>query len=418
MNILYVPSWFISKKKPSNGIFFYEQAKALSKICTNLFVIYPEEIEAGKKIIKNENNIYFYGFPKIHYKKTYFFYFFLRYYVNKIIKKFGKIDLINAQSFLWAGVESSKIARKYNIPLVITEHHSRFLTGKENRKTIDLIRKAIEYSSKVVFVSSTLKESFSRYIVNNDINIASKFTVIPNSISDDFFNILDDNKKQTLDKKLLYYFNQNNYFIFSSIGNLKESKGFEIIIDAFYNAFYNPSYNNFNNNFHKDTIDSYMQSSHIQSYEKKEVKLFIGGDGPFKIKIEQQIKKLNLKDKVILLGQLDRSSVEYLLENSNCFVLASRFETFGIVYIEALAKGVPVIATNCGGPKDIINDQCGILTEVNDIEGIKNAMIMMYKNNNRYDKEKIRQYAFENFSSSAFINKYKNLYEELLYQQS
>lgn len=416
MNILYIPSWFISKKKPSNGIFFYEQAQALSKICSNLFVIYPEEIESGKKIIKNENNIYFYGFPKIHYKKTYFFYFFLRYYVNKIIKKFGKIDLINAQSFLWAGVESSKIARKYNIPLVITEHHSRFLIGKENRKTIYLIRKAIEFSSKVVFVSSALKESFIENIENNDMNIESKFIVIPNSISDNFFNILDDNKKQNLDKKLLSYFSQNHSFIFSSIGNLKDSKGFDILIDAFYNAFYNPSYNNSNNYFHKDSIDRYTQNCYIQSYEKKEVKLFIGGDGPFKIKIEQQIKKLNLKEKVILLGQLDRTSVEYLLENSNCFVLASKFETFGVVYIEALAKGVPVIATNCGGPKDIINDQCGILTEVNDIEGIKNAMISMFENINKYDKEKIRQYAFENFSNTAFINKYKNLYEELLYQ--
>ena len=51
------------------------------------------------------------------------------------------------------------------------------------------------------------------------------------------------------------------------------------------------------------------------------------------------------------------------LQKSNAFVLASDYETFGVVYIEAMACGNPVIGTRNGGADDIINDACGFLVD-------------------------------------------------------
>ena len=89
--------------------------------------------------------------------------------------------------------------------------------------------------------------------------------------------------------------------------------------------------------------------------------------------------------------------------NSDCFVLSSNFETFGVVLIEALACGLPLIATKCGGPEDIINKQNGILMDVENQLQLEDAMITMYKNAHNYDKEKLRNYAKEKFGEKTFI---------------
>lgn len=387
MNILYVPSWFISKKRPLNGVFFYEQAKELSKISDNLFVIYPKEIEFGKNIVKDEENIRFFPFLKFHYKRTFLFGFFLKLFIKKIIKKYGKIDLIHAQSFLWAGIECAKISKKFNIPLIITEHHSRFLVVDEKTKIKKLINEAISISSKVVFVSSPLRSSFCQKMKLNENELNDKFLVIPNSVSDRFFQTKEFFQ---INDSLKEYFNDNKKFIFISIGNLKPAKGFDILIDAFHNAFSN--------------VD--------------DVELFIGGDGPLKFNLIEKISKLKVQNKVILLGQLNREEVEYVLEHSNCFAIASRFETFGVVLIEALAKGLPVIATDCGGPKDIVNQDCGILVKSEDIDALADAMKKIFFNYKKYDNKKIKQFAFENFSETAFIEKYRKLYLKVIEEEN
>lgn len=397
MNILYVPSWFISRKKPSNGIYFYEQAKAISKFADNIFIVYPKQLELNPLKLKNEKNIHFYPFPKLHYKRTFFFYVFLNHYIKKIIKKYGKIDLIHAQSFFWAGVESAKISMKYNIPLIITEHHSRFLVGKEKLENIKVLQKTIENSSKVVFVSNALKDSFIANIFHDQNYQVSKFSVIPNLVPDDFFKnlneksskIYDDIDRKFIDKKCKI---DKSKFIFSTIANLKSSKGFDLVIDSFFEAF-----------------------NKTKNLDK--VVLLIGGEGPYKGSIQSKIEKYNLKNNVILLGQLSRQEVEYLLENSDCFVYGSEYETFGVVLAEALAKGVAVITTDCKGPIDFINETNGIIVKERKIDEFSNALLNIYNNKNRFDKEKIKQFAFENLSETAFIERYKKLYEQTIIQR-
>jgi len=392
MNILYVPSWFISRKKPSNGIFFYEQAKAISKFVDNIFIVYQKEIESNPLNLKNEKNIHFYPFPKLHYKRSFFLYDFLNYYVKKIIKKYGKIDLIHAQSFFWAGVESAKISMKYNIPLIITEHHSRFLVGKEKLENIKVLQKTIENSSKVVFVSNALKDSFITNILHDQNYQLSKFLVIPNLVPDDFFKNLNEKSSKIYDDIDRKFKIDKSKFIFSTIANLKPSKGFDLVIDSFYEAF-----------------------SKIKNLDK--VVLLIGGEGSYKSSIQSKIEKYNLKNNIILLGQLSRQEVEYILENSDCFVYGSEYETFGVVLAEALAKGVSVITTDCKGPIDFINETNGIIVKERKIDEFSNALLNIYNNKNRFDKEKIKQFAFENLSETAFIKRYKKLYEQTIIQR-
>ena len=98
----------------------------------------------------------------------------------------------------------------------------------------------------------------------------------------------------------------------------------------------------------------------------------------------------------------------------NAFVLASLHETFGVVYIEALASGKPVIGTYNGGAEDIINDNNGLLVNKNDIKALGDAMVYLSDNISSYDKEKIRKECVDRFSKDKIINEVINVYSTIL----
>jgi glycosyltransferase involved in cell wall biosynthesis len=79
-------------------------------------------------------------------------------------------------------------------------------------------------------------------------------------------------------------------------------------------------------------------------------------------------------------------------------VLASRGETFGVVYIEALAAGVPVIGTKCGGPEDFVSEDMGLLVEVDNVEALTGAMQHMIEHSGEYDRELIKRKIKDSFS--------------------
>ena len=95
-------------------------------------------------------------------------------------------------------------------------------------------------------------------------------------------------------------------------------------------------------------------------------------------------------------------------------MLASQSETFGVAYIEALAMGVPVIATKCGGPEALENDENGLMEDVNNIEQLIEAMKYMYNNIDRYERKNIAMEIVEKFSPEAVANKIIGIYDEIL----
>ena len=99
---------------------------------------------------------------------------------------------------------------------------------------------------------------------------------------------------------------------------------------------------------------------------------------------------------------MDKLLEEY--QTANAFVLASRFEAFGVVFIEALSAGLPVIGTKSGGPEEIINDANGILVDINNVDQLSNAMEVLYKNYNMYNPEIIRKYAIDNYSEDIIAD--------------
>lgn len=85
------------------------------------------------------------------------------------------------------------------------------------------------------------------------------------------------------------------------------------------------------------------------------------GDGHLRSVLMEYVWKHDLHDIVMFHGILSPMEIVKVYEECDCFVLPSAGETFGVVYVEAMAAGLPVIATRCGGPEDFVNEDNGIL---------------------------------------------------------
>lgn len=381
MKILLLPSWYPDSKKPLNGVFFKEQAEALTKEGIEVIVL-SINIEDIRKVdfkeklnrldVSMENGIKVYRYSTYNYfPKMQELY--LKYYstlVNKMIKKIiseeGNIDLVHIHSALDMGIAYLKSG--LNLPYVITEHSTKYSRKLINNTQEKYLSDLFNRAKKVLVVGNGLKKEVSKYI--DDI----KIEVIPNLVK--MPEIDNDRIKTKASKK----------FRFFSLGFLTYKKGMDLLIEAF----------------------------NLGRNELGDVELFIGGAGEEMENLKVLISKYNLNSNIFLLGELNREEVARNMNECDCFVLASRFETFGIVYIEAMNYGKPVIASITGGPDTFINDKCGLLVENENVNEIKNAMVKMISNYDKYDKDYIIKFCKNNFSEKVVANKLIAIYREVI----
>ena len=145
--------------------------------------------------------------------------------------------------------------------------------------------------------------------------------------------------------------------------------------------------------------------------------LLIAGDGPLRESYEKYIIENNLKDKVILLGNVtDKHKKDILFNSCDIFVLPSESESFGIVQLEAMQFGKPVINTNLGTGVNYvsIDGETGLTVEPGNVEQLAFAINKLIKD------EKLRQNFGQNalkrtekiFSRNQNIKLYKGLFYE------
>jgi len=287
----------------------------------------------------------------------------LRLFYKSILKKYGKPDIIHAH-FAGIGYMSGVLKEKLQIPLIITEHSSEITKHAPSYKQKKFGEQVYSLADSIIAVSSSLANN-----LKNHWNVDAKIV----------HNIVDT--------KSFHYHEKNgtSNFIFLSIGNLIPIKGFDLLISAFKNA-------NFN----------------------KTIQLKIIGKGPERKNLQRQIDHSGLNEQIKLLGYMNRNEISKIMHECDAFVLASRGETFGVVYIEALLSGLPVIATACGGPEDFVTPENGILIQVNDVNLLTDALKKMYLSINEYDKKAISEKCLNKFSPEAISFKLTHIYKNIL----
>lgn len=381
MHILIIPSWYPQFSGDIGGSFFREQAIALKKFGYSVGVIYPQirSLRNIKSILKKPygltvendegvNTIRWYTvnfIPKNKkYNKSHWIKIALKLF-ETYVEQFGKPDIIHVHSMLYAGYVAQTIKIKYGIPYVVTEHSTAFARSLIPLDEISSLKQVVSNAKVCIAVS----EEFSSLL--NKLFETQKWTYIPNIVSDEFISF-----EKTLDAE--------EYFTFINVCFLEKKKRIDLLISSFAKAF-------------KDN---------------KKVRLKIGGDGILMSELKILAKELGVESQVIFLGKLSRQQVKEEMALSNAFVLSSEYETFGVVLVEALALGKPVIATKCGGPESIVTPEVGYLISKNSEREMTNALLELHQNWNKFDSFQIRQYCLENFSEKAVIEKLTKIYTE------
>jgi len=145
-------------------------------------------------------------------------------------------------------------------------------------------------------------------------------------------------------------------------------------------------------------------------------RLLLIGDGPESARAQALVEEYRLEKQVTFLGQ--QEYVENLLCLGDLFLLPSAEEGFGLAALEAMASGVPVIATRIGGLPELVQSGVnGFLLEVGDVEGMaaKGIEILSSSSGQAY-KDQARQTAVELFDSEKIIPRYEAYYEKVLRQ--
>lgn len=145
--------------------------------------------------------------------------------------------------------------------------------------------------------------------------------------------------------------------------------------------------------------------------ENKKIKLNIVGGGELKKELHDLVVKLKLEDNIKFLGV--RRDIPQLMSASDLFVLSSEYEGFGLVVAEAMACELPIVATDCGGVKEIVGE-CGWLVEPKNSEQLARAILNVLSLSHEqriFLGKKNRERVIDNFSLDRAAKKYLSLYK-------
>ncbi len=383
LHVLIMPSWYKTPETPVLGTFFEEQARALQKEGHFVGIIYPEYKPPSEGFWSpNKEQLDFYmdkgiptfnikantGVPKMRRLSYRQFGKSVNIVFEEYVKNFDRPDIIHAHSIFHAGIAGFSIAKFHKIPFIITEHLTSFLMGYINHKTdIEVSREIYEYADEAIIVSHNFRKDLEKQL-----NLPENtFRVIHNLINDIF-----------LEKVTTLKYNQGETFNFFTNSFLLPRKNIKLIIDS------------------------------INILVKKElnVKLTIGGEGPLALELKEYVKFLGLENVIHFTDKLWRYEVRDELDKCHAFLLASQYETFGVVLIESLARGRPVVTTNSGGPLDFIHPEHGIIVEKHETKDFAKAMEKIILTYDSYNQQELSNYCKSNFNEHRIANEMMDLY--------
>ncbi len=147
---------------------------------------------------------------------------------------------------------------------------------------------------------------------------------------------------------------------------------------------------------------------------KVPARLVLVGDGPDRPEVAGEAEALGVAERVTFLGKLD--SVAELLACADLFLLPSETESFGLVALEAMASGVPVVATRVGGLPEVVTDgETGVLAPVEALDEMAGAAVDILRDPERWDamSRAARERAREEFSVNRVVPMYEAYYRRI-----
>ncbi len=377
MHILVVANWYPANRMDFRGGFIRDQVEALVSAGHRVGVIYPQ-LESFDQLIKkarvtavdNETN-----YPVLRgwgiawtIKSPRLKSWLWQRQGMKLYRayscKHGAPDLLHAHVAINAGLLAAEINKKTGIPFILTEHSSLMQRAWQPAWEKIKAAKCLASAHRCLAVSKSLVKFLGDYFPGTE------WQYVPNILNPIF------ESSENVTKKI------NDDFYFCHVSGFDRNKRVDNIIKSFAAGF----------------------------KESKNVRLLLGGDGAEKEELTDLVQRLGIQSQVNFLGRLDRFSVLEMMRRSDAYLMASEIETFGVALIEALSQGLPVVATECGGPNDIVTQENGYLVPVDDVVSMTTAMLKLYKNYNCFNRKNIISKCIGQFGSKSIASSLSKIY--------
>lgn len=377
---------FINYYTPSKGgmeTSVINLCRGLEKAGHQTFVFAPEY----PNYIDKEKNIFRYKSIRFNYG-GYFYVLplpFLSPGIKEIVQNLD-LDIIHSHQPYSLGDEALRFSKKLNIPLVFTYHiryedYSHYIPLIPAPISKKYIRKiTTNYSNKcdaVIAPSSAIKKLLI------DHNVKAPISVIPSGIDINNF-AKDAGKREEIRSK--YKISLDDVALITAC-RLTEEKNLGFLVRSF------------------DKIKKSCGNA----------KFLIVGDGAARKELEEMAEDFGIKDSVIFTGLVDKEEIINLYQASDIFVFASLTETQGLVAVEAMAAGNPVVAIKASGIEDIVKSgEDGFLTSESEEEFSSSVIKIINDKNLREKMSAQAKINSQRFSIEPWAEKVTELYETLI----
>ncbi len=283
-------------------------------------------------------------------------------------------DIIHAHFSYPDGVVAARLGQRYRVPVFITEQAPW-------RPWMDAYprvrRQAVWAAERCAFhfaLSRYGRDTIAHFTGDSD-----KLRVMPNGVDGTVFMPLPGGG--TPDPNRILYVGQINF-----------TKGVDVLLKAM-----------------RALVD-----------RRPQTRLTLVGGSFYKNKLRQEqrirnmAQELGLSDHVEFVGEQSPRDVAGFMRNSALLVLPSRAESFGAVLVEALACGIPVVASQSGGPADIVNEKVGVLVPTEDAVALVSGIEHILTHHEQYKAAQLRAYALANFSWESIAARTLKLYDVAL----
>lgn len=381
MKVLWLASLYPSELFPYDGDFIQRHARAVSTFC-DIELIHVVKDPEGRitrdvKCLEKTNGrlieriIYYKPFStsiplvdrllsSLKYKKVF------RSAVKDFVAEQGTPQFIHLHMAMKAGLIALWAKRNYAIPFILTEHWGAYLPEARPNMTDrsfifrHYLKKIVEEASACSFVSAYFqKQMLMLFRISNS-------RVIPNVVDTRIF--------------------------FPVIGVQHEGVRFIHVSSMIY----------------QKNTEAILEAIHLL---KSDQPVILDLFGPPNDSIRNLIRKLNLKDSVLLHGEVRQEVLAKAMQDSDALILYSRFETFGCVLIEAQACGIPVIVSNLEVFKEIVEEGFnGMFVGGEDSRALTEKLKEFIKVKNSFNKKQIAEYSATRYNFEKVGQQFLELY--------
>lgn len=263
-------------------------------------------------------------------------------------------------------------AADYGIPLIITAHGTDLIGFQKSERFREQARKAFDTADAIITISKD-----STALVNKLFGEPEKVHLVRNGYDPTVFYPDESSVAEVLTR---FDIDGDYDDIVSFAGKFAHFKGIDILLNA------------------------------AALYERDGVATIIAGDGELFGEMTALAKELGLRH-VHFVHNQPHDVLRHLYSCATVSLLTSRNEPFGLVAIEALACGAPVIASGEGGPLDIITPEVGLLLQSENPDDLAREVQLVLDGDIDFDREEVARYALENYSQDVSIGELIALYE-------